>query len=454
MKSMEKVFQYIDGHQQNYLDELFDFVRIPSVSPLPDYAEHVQTCARFAAAMLERCGIKTAVYQTPGNPVVVGEAEQRPGRPTVLVYGHYDVQPEGDRSSWDSDPYQPEIRDGRIYARGVGDNKGQIFSHIKAYEAYCAVYGKPDINLKYMLEGEEEVGSVSLAGFVAEHKELLKADITMWSDSNVHVSGRPLVILGLKGISSMKITVKGPEIDVHSQWASVLPNPVWKLNCILGSLKDENGRVRIPGFYDYEGPGESEREAIRNIPSDLQLFADLWRSEDFDPSMPYEEFFTKYMYEPTLNVGCVSAGNPRGTKNIVPSEACCWIDIRLGPGQDSEQIREAFCKYIDGLGISGVTVEGVGADAAFTSIHNPFVAPVLDILRDAWGVEPIIYPGLGGSGPFHVFNNILGAPCVFVPYADADQHDHAPNENFRIESLMRGIKVSADMIERFSAVKP
>lgn len=449
---MREVFEYIDHNKQKILDELFDFVRIPSVSPLPEYKGKIRECAEFAAKILKNSGIHGSVMETTGNPVVYGESRQVPGRPTVLIYGHYDVQPEGALTEWNSDPYEPVIRDGRIYARGVGDNKGQIFAHIKAYEAYCAVNGEPNINLKYLLEGEEEIGSVSLGAFVETHKELLKADITIWSDSNIHASGKPLVILGLKGISSMKITVQGPESDVHSQWASVLPNPVWKLIQVLDALKDENGRVKILGFYEITEPGEKEKQAIRKIPGDLKPFANLWKSPDFDGSMDSVEFFTKFMYEPTINIGCISAGNVSGTKNIVPKEASCWIDMRLGPGQDSEKMRQAFCDYIESLKIPGISVEGTGSDAAFTSLDNPFVGSVIQILKDMWE-EPIVYPGLGGSGPFSVFNNILGAPCVFVPFADADQHDHAPNESIPVDNLMLGIKIGATMIEKFAEIQ-
>lgn len=449
---MKEVFDYIDNNKEKILDELFDFVRIPSVSPLPEYKEKIRECAEFATEILKNSGIKASLMETKGNPVVYGESRQIAGRPTVLIYGHYDVQPEGALSEWDSNPYEPVIRNGRIYARGVGDNKGQIFAHIKAYQAYCAKMGEPEINLKYLLEGEEEIGSVSLGTFVEENKELLKSDITIWSDSNIHASGKPLVILGLKGISSMKITVKGPESDVHSQWASVLPNPVWKLIRVLDALKDENGRVKIPGFYDIEEPGEKEKLAIEQIPGDLTPFVNLWKSPDFDGSMDSVEFFTKFMYEPTINIGCISAGNISGTKNIVPREVSCWIDMRLGPGQDSEKMREAFCDYIESLKIPGVLVEGNGSDAAFTPMDNPFVGKVIQVLKDLWE-EPIVYPGLGGSGPFSVFNNILGAPCIFVPFADADQHDHAPNENIPVENFLLGIKIGASMIDNFAKIK-
>lgn len=451
---MQKVYDYIDAHQDAFLEDLFRLVRIPSVSPLPGHQADIQSCAACVKEIMEECGLKAAIYPTAHNPVVYGEGPQKPGRPTILIFGHYDVQPEGDHAEWDSDPYEPEIRDGRIYARGVGDNKGQIYAHIKAYQAYCAVKGEPHVNLKYMVEGEEEIGSVDLADFVASHLDLLRADITIWSDSNIHASGKPIIILGLKGISSMKVTVQGPSSDVHSQWGSVLPNPVWKLIRLMSALKDEKGRVTIPGFYDdLRRPTERELQEIRKLPADMTPFAQLWGSPDFDGSMDSVEFFTKFMYEPTINIGCISAGNVIGTKNIVPHEASCWVDMRLGPGQDSAQKREDFIRFLTGIDAKGVTVEGVGSDAAFTPIDNPFVAPVVDCITQLWGQEPLIYPGLGGSGPFSVFNNVLKAPCIFVPFADAQQHDHAPNENVPVELLIRGCKIGAAMIDRFAEVK-
>ncbi len=452
---MQKVYDYIEAHEGEFLDGLFELVRIPSVSPLPSHEADIQTCAEKFSEMMQACGLKTAIYPTAHNPVVYGEGPQIPGRPTVLIYGHYDVQPEGDLAEWDSDPYEPVIRDGRIYARGVGDNKGQIYAHIKAYQAYRAVKGEPNVNLKYLVEGEEEIGSVDLADFVSSHLDLLRADITIWSDSNVHASGKPVIILGLKGISSMKVTVQGPSSDVHSQWGSVLPNPVWKLVKLLSALKDENGKVTIPGFYDdLRLPTERELQEIRKIPSDLTPFVELWESPDFDGSMDSVEFFTRFMYEPTINIGCITAGNVTGTKNIVPHEASCWVDMRLGPGQSSEKKREDFTNFLTKLGGESVHVEGVGSDAAFTPIENPFVAPVVQIVTELWGEEPLIYPGLGGSGPFTVFNQILKAPCIFVPFADAQQHDHAPNENVPVELLIRGCKIGAAMLDRFAEVHP
>jgi len=445
---------YIDANYGRFQDELYELLRIPSVSPVPGFEKDIQACATAFADKMNDVGIRARVYQTAGNPIVYGETEQIAGRPTILIYGHYDVQPAGDLSLWQSDPYTPEVRNGRIYARGVGDNKGQIFSHIKAYEVYRAVLGEPRVNLKYILEGEEENGSVQLALFAREYAEMLKADVTIWSDSNIHASGRPIALLGLKGLGTVKITVAGPCRDIHSQFSSVLPNPVWKLTKILSSLKDEAGHVLVPGFY--EGviePGEAEREAIRAIPGALSDYTDDWKVTELLHNVDREAFYTRYMFEPTLNCGCISAGNPVASKNIVPYEACAWLDIRSVPAQDTASICKKVADYIYSLGIESVTVEFSSNNAAYTPMDNPFVQPVLQVLQDVWEKDPILYPALGGSGPYHVFNTVIGAPCIMVPYADTEQHDHGPNESLPVELYKRGIETSAALIRCFGEVE-
>ncbi len=447
---MKDLFEEIDRSSGEYLELLSGLVRIAGVSPLPESAPELRRCAEAFADILRESGLKSRVYESGGSPVVYGETEQLPGRKTVLIYGHYDVQPAGDPAAWQSPPFEPELRDGRLYGRGVGDNKGQILAHVMAFRAYCRVRGLPDLNLKYLIEGEEEIGSVHLGDFVAAHKELLKVDVTIWSDGNVHFSGRPVVMLGMKGINPIKITVRGAASDVHSQWAPVLPSPVWELVRLLSSMRDGNGRVTIPGFYDgVDEGGEREAEAIRAIPSDVERSADFWKSPLFDRTVSSEEFFRRYLYEPTLNIGCISAGKPDGVKNIVPAEASVWMDMRLAPGQNGEERRKAFRDYVNSFGIPGLELSVYGADAAVTPMDDPFVRCTLDIIAERFGKEPIVYPSMGGSGPFSVFNCILGAPVVFVPFADSLQNDHAPNESVPVENLITGIKIAAEMLARF-----
>lgn len=442
-----------DVIEQAYLrfqEEFFTLLRIPSISPVPGYEADVMHCAQQFAHYMNEVGIQTKVYETEGNPIVFGQTEQKPGRPTILIYGHYDVQPEGDVSLWDSNPYEPEIRNGRIYARGTGDNKGQIFAHVKGYEVYKSAYGEPNVNLKFMIEGEEESGSVQMHSFAEKYREMLKADVTIWSDAGLHTNGSPIVLLGLKGIASMKIHVKGPNRDIHSQFSSVLPNPVWKLTKILSSLKDEKGNVLVPGFYDGAiRPSEKAMDAIRAIPGTLQDYRDDWGVDELVHDVDKEQFYSRYMYEPTLNCGCICAGDPTASKNIIPYEASAWLDIRTVPNQTHVEVCEKIKDYILSLGISGVSVEYMGNSPAYTDMGNPFVQPTVDVLRQVWKREPILYPALGGSGPFHVFNVIIGAPCIMVPFADAEQHEHGPNESIPVECFKLGIETSVELLRRF-----
>ncbi len=447
--------KYIDDNYLRFQDELYSLLRIPSISPVSGYESEVFRCACAFAEMMNQTGIQTRIFNTSGNPIVYGETKQQPDKPTILIYGHYDVQPEGDKNLWISAPYEPEIRNGRIYARGVGDNKGQIFSHIKGYETYVATKGTPGINLKYIIEGEEEVGSPNLSIFAKEQKDLLKADVTIWSDANIHPTGRPIILLGLKGLTSIKITVKGPCRDIHSQFSSVLPNPVWKLTHILSSLKDNKGNVTVPGFYDNaQTPDLEELNVIKKIPGMLSDYMDDWNVSSLLHDVDMQQFYLRYMYEPTLNCGCIAAGNPQAAKNIVPSEATAWLDVRTVPGQDSKKIYELIRDFIYSLCIPGVEVTGSNLDAAYTSINNPYVDPAINVLRRVWEQEPILYPALGGSGPFYVFNTIIGAPCIMIPYADTEQHDHGPNESIPVELIKKGILTSAVLIEEFETIRP
>jgi len=448
---MNSIESFVEKNYERYEEELFELLRIPSISPVPGFEKDILECAEAFSKLMNSAGIKTKVYQTNGNPIVYGETEYKEGRTTILFYGHYDVQPEGDVGLWDSPPYEPEVRNDRIYARGIGDNKGQIFSHIKGYEVYNKMFGKANINLKYILEGEEESGSEQLRAFSEDHKEMLKADVTIWSDANMHISGRPVIILGLKGISYLKINVKGPSRDIHSQFAAVLPNPIWKLITVLNSLKDKNGHVLVPGFYeDTEPPSNEVLQAIKRIPGKLTDYTDDWGVTETLSNNEIEDFYLRYMYEPTLNCGCISAGNPTSSKNVVPHEAAAWLDIRTVPNQKHTEICRKVKNFISSLEVPDIEVSCFGIDPAYTPLDNPFISTIIGVLQSVWKKEPIIFPALGGSGPFHVFNVVIGAPCIMVPFADSQQHDHGPNESMPIRNIKSGISTSAKLIQSLS----
>ena len=445
---MKALFKTIEESQSQYVQELTELCRFKSISPVPGYEKEIRACAEAFAALMRSAGMESTVFETAGNPIVFGQTPVQPGCRTVLIYGHYDVQPEGDLSKWDSDPYAPEIRNGRLYARGVGDNKGQIYAHIKGYEAYCKRFGQPKVNLKFMIEGEEESGSGSLTTFAEEHRELLKADFTIWSDGNYHNSGRPTVILGLKGMCYCHVRAHGPCRDIHSQYAAVTESPVFKLVRLLDSMKDGDGRVLIPHFYDEAmQPGEKELAAIRQIPGGIEAFAADWGLPDLGRIRDPLTFYTKYMYEPTLNIGCIRAGYPEGGKNIVPESAEAWLDMRLVPPQKVEVMAQRFKDFVADSGIDGIEVDCRGKDPAYSSIDMPELALLQQVIRDVWQQEPVIYPGHGGSGPFHVFNLILNAPCLMVPFADAMQNDHGPNESLPVRNLILGIQTSAALLD-------
>lgn len=450
---MEELLRTISARADAYVEALAPLLRMKSISPVPGFESEVDRCAQAFADLMESSGIQSTVYQTDGNPIVFGQTPEQPGCRTILIYGHYDVQPEGDLQTWNSDPYEPEIRDGRIYARGVADNKGQIFAQIMGYEAFCKRFGVPKLNLKFLIEGEEESGSRALTSFAAAHKDLLRADLTLWSDGNYHNSGRPVMILGLKGITYCHLTASGPARELHSQYAAVVENPVWKLVKLLGSMKDEAGNVRIPGFYDdVIAPGEQELAYMREIPGGIDAYAKDWGLADLGEIRDSLTFYRKYMYEPTLNIGCIRAGNPAGGKNIVPAKAEAWLDIRLVPGQKSEDMARKVNAFVAASGIGGIEVECRGTDAAYTPVTIPYLEPIRNAVEDVWGQEPVVYPGHGGSGPFHVFNLMLNAPCIMVPYADAKQNDHGPNESLPVENLVKGIQTAAAWIQSLSAL--
>ncbi len=443
---MKEIYEYLEAQKEAYLEELFAFLRARSISTTGD---GVRECAGLLKSIMEKSGIKTTVFETEHHPVVYGEWITSPHLPTMLVYGHYDVQPAEPLEAWHSDPFEPVIRDGRIYCRGASDNKAQLFTHIKAFEAWRKVKGSLPVNVKYLFEGEEEIGSPDLAPFVEAHKELLQCDVCFYSDSHYHESGRPQINLGVKGLCYVEITVTEAATDLHSMMAASICNPAWRLVRLLDTFYDENGRVAVRGFYDDVRPVNGlEQDAVSRIPCDEALLKEQYGVSRFRGSVEPGRFYHNLIFEPTCNIsGLVSGYTGEGSKTVLPGQASVKLDMRLVPDQKPEQIYRLVREHLDRHGFEDARLTHYGMVApSRTPLDNPYVNVAAGAVQEGFEEEPILFPGIGGVAPDYVFTGILGVPTMVLPYAAADQKNHAPNESMVLTGFYKGIRTSAALI--------
>ncbi len=403
---------------------------------------------------MHQSGLSTSVTETGGHPFIFGERIVDPKKPTVLIYGHYDVQPVEPLDAWTTPPFEPTIRDGRIYARGAGDNKGQLYAQLMGIRSLIQVRGELPLNVKCIFEGEEENGSPHLEQVVRENMSRLGADLVYTSDGPLHESGRPLIVFGVRGNIYIELTAKGANRDLHSgNWGGPIRNPAWEIVHLLGTMKDGAGEVIVEGFYEkVVPPTEETRRVLRSIPLRREEVAeDLGLSPSEIPEA--EEFYLKLMTQPTMNICGLNSGyTGKGMKTVLPSTASVKLDMRLVPNQEPDEIFTKVEKHVKEHG-KGIEVRRLGSmRPSRTPIENPFTAPIVEALRVATKKEPIIYPSLGASLPDHVFTKILGVPSILVPYANADESNHAPNENLRVENFMLGVKCCASILDRISRV--
>ncbi len=450
---LQQVYSQIDGNLDEYLEGLFEMLSQPSISTL---GVGIKEMSALLKRRMEEIGFKSTIVDSAGHPFVYGEIlTGDEGKPTVLIYGHYDVQPVEPLDAWASDPFKPAVREGRIYARGAGDNKGQLYAQLMGVEALMKLRGgRLPLNVKCIFEGEEENGSPHLEGFVKKNRELLRADVVYTSDGPVHESGRPMLVFGVRGLLYVQLTAKGASRDLHSgNWGGPVPNPAWDLVKLLGTMKDGNGRVLIDGFYQHvRKPTEKERAAFRRIPLDISAVA---KSLGLEPSrlVPSEGFYAKLMSEPTLNICGVYGGyTGKGSKTVIPASASVKMDMRLVPDQDPEDIFRKLVKHVKKHGFDVEVKEMSATPPSRTSLDCPFAEPIARAVEDATGVEPVIYPSLGATLPDYVFTRVLGVPSIIVPYANIDESNHAPNENIKVENFVRGIKCAAAVLESLSRV--
>ncbi len=455
---MEKVLQYIEENKQRFLDELFDLIRIPSVSADPTHREDMVRATEYLKEQLLAAGAGRAeVIPTQGHPVVYAERIEDPSLPTVLVYGHYDVQPADPLELWDSPPFEPEIRDGKIYARGADDDKGQMFMHVKAFEAMVKNNALP-ANVRFMIEGEEEIGSPSLKQFCTDHKEMLRADVILISDTTMIAPDVPSITVGLRGLAFMEVEVAGPNRDLHSGlYGGAVMNPANALAKMIAALTDEDNHITIPGFYDdVLEVSEEERKEMAQAPFDPE---DFKKSIGIDKEAGEKGYSTieRTGIRPSLDVNGIWGGyTGEGAKTVLPAKAHAKISMRLVPNQKSEKISKLFTQYFPTLAPEGVKVKveylhgGEGYVSPITSVEYRAAAQAIE---QTFGKKPVPVRS-GGSIPIvAVFEEVLGAKSILMGFGlDADAI-HSPNENFPLFNFYKGIETIPWFYHYYNQVK-
>ncbi len=456
---MLNVIEFIHSHRDSYVTELRDFLAIPSISALPDRAADVVRCAEWAADEMRRIGLESVeVIATPGHPVVYGEWCHAAGAPTILFYGHYDVQPVDPVDLWESPPFEPTVREGELYARGAADDKGQVFMHFKAIEAHLKTAGRLPVNIKVVIEGEEEIGSVNLDRFVRDHRSRLAADVIVISDSAMFDRGVPSICYALRGLVYYQIDLRGTTSDLHSGlFGGAVANPAMVLAQILAQMKDRGGRIRIPGFYDRVRPlSDEERTAWAGLPFNEKKY----RQDLGAPRLAGESGYSvleRVWARPTFEVnGLLSGFTGDGSKTVIPALAMAKVSMRLVPDQDPGEIAQQFETYIRKVAPKTVTLTLTrmhGGKPWITSYDNPFVRAAARAIERGFGTAPV-FCREGGSIPVvSTFYEELGVPAVLFGVGLPDENAHAPNERLDLGNFHNGIVSAAVLYEEIAATR-
>ncbi|MEZ4736822.1 MAG: M20/M25/M40 family metallo-hydrolase [Caldilineaceae bacterium] len=441
----QAVFAHIDQQRDTFINRLLTYVAQPSISA---HGVGIGEVADFLLQRLQALGMEAQLMSTAGWPMVVGRRFDAPGKPTVLLYGHYDVQPPDPLEEWISPPFAPTIRDGRIYARGVGDNKGQHFAQLLAIESLLATQGTLPCNVIVLLEGEEEIGSPHIADFIRQQGDLLRCDLVVTADGPVHESGCSCVMFGVRGVLSFELRARGANTDLHSgNWGGVVPNPIWTLIHLLATMKNAQGQITIDGFYDDVLPPTSlEQQALDALPLDQARIMQELALTNLDAPAD-RPFFERLMFYPTFTINGFHGGyGGPGSKTVLPHEAFVKCDIRL---VEAMTLEETLAKVKAHVARHAPAVEVIyqgGMEPSKAPIESPYTEPIRQALRAGQGEEPLLIPSAGGSLPDYVFTKILGVPAFGTPYANPDERNHAPNENMEVERFIKGIKTGAALL--------
>jgi len=452
---MEKIKTYIESNKDRFLEELFGLIRIPSISSLSDHKPDMQKAAEYWRDSILKAGAdKAEVIPSDGNPVVFGEKIIDPSLPTVLVYGHYDVMPVDPVELWNSPPFEPEIRDGKIWARGADDDKGQAFMHAKAFETLVATDSLP-CNVKFMIEGEEEIGSPNLGKWCEEHKEMLKADVILVSDTSMIGPDVPSITTGLRGLAYWQVEVTGPNRDLHSGlFGGAVANPINVLSKLIASMTDENNHITIPGFYDDVLESSPEERALLNK---APFSSDAYKKAIDVAELQGEKGYTTIEHtgiRPTFDVCGIWGGyTGEGAKTVLPSKAYAKISSRLVPNQHHKKIEVLFKEYFEKIAPKSVKVNVEylhGGQAYVCPIDLPAYKAAEKAYMDVYGKQPIPMRS-GGSIPIiSTFEEILGLKSVLMGFGLESDAIHSPNENYPLENFYKGIETIAAFYGHFA----
>jgi acetylornithine deacetylase/succinyl-diaminopimelate desuccinylase-like protein len=446
---------YVERRQGELLAELSAFLRVPSVSTALQHRDEVRRAAEFLLGELTALGFEAALHETAGHPIVYAERRVSQAAPTILIYGHYDVQPPEPLELWTTPPFEPTVRDGALYARGASDDKGQVYAHLKGVEAVLEETGALPLNVKFLIEGEEEIGSPNLVPFIDTHAELLAADIVLISDGAMAAPDTPTITYGLKGLAYLEVHVRGAAMDLHSgAFGGAAPNPINGLAKMIAALHDDAGRVAVPGFYDAVlGITPEEREVFGRAPFDeAALMEELGVS-----ALPGEAGYTaleRLWARPTLDCNGIGGGfQGEGSKTVIPAHAMAKISCRLVPNQTPQEITQKLGDYLRSLAPEGLSVEVIdlhGGDGALTPLTSGAVQAAGRALAEVYGKETV-FARTGGTIPVaSTFQKKLGADVVFVGLGLESDRAHSPNEKFDLVNYYRGIEVSAALLEAFA----
>ncbi|ENH96283.1 dipeptidase [Gracilibacillus halophilus YIM-C55.5] len=443
---VDQVVTYLQQHQDTYIEQLKEFLRMPSVSTDSSHHQDVRNTAEFVANFLSNAGFKKVeVQETEGHPLIFAEwLEAGTNAPTVLFYGHYDVQPPDPLDQWKSQPFEPDIRDGRLYARGASDDKGQVFMHLAVFDAFFKTTGELPLNVKVCIEGEEEIGSANLYQLLESKKEQFQADFAVISDSGMVANDQPTILYGLKGFTGLEFTLKGPDNDLHSgMYGGAVRNPAMAMAHLLSTMKSEDEVVQIDGFYDQVEPLEDdERQLIQSAPG-----------EDYSTSTGAPEAVSEKGYtakehtmaRPTLEInGLYSGYQGEGTKTIIPSTATAKLTCRLVPGQDPQDIQDLVVQHIENHLPAGVTLsikrEPLSAKAYRVDPNHPFITKAAESLQETFAKDPV-FVRMGGSIPVvEWMDSLFDIPVVLLGFGTPDDRLHSPNESFPLDHLTKGME--------------